>query len=65
MVSGEADRLKPCHILSKLAPSKRPTKNEVAPGKSTAEKIFDRSVNFTYLLGDNFEFRVVDRRLFS
>jgi len=40
MVSGEADPLKPCHILAKLSPSKRPTKKEAAPGKSTAEKIF-------------------------
>jgi len=41
MVSGEADPPNPCHILEKLSPLKRPTINEVAPGKSTAEKIFN------------------------
>jgi hypothetical protein len=63
MVSGEADLPNPCHILEKLSLLKRPTKNEVAPGKSTAEKIFNQGVNFTCLPGDNFEFGVLDRLL--
>lgn len=63
MVSGEADPPNPCHILEKLSPSRRSTKNEVAPGKSTAAQIFNQGVNFTCLPGDNFEFRALDRPL--
>jgi hypothetical protein len=63
MVSGEADPPNPCHILEKLSPSKRPTQNEFAPGKSTAEKIFNQGVNFACIPGDNFDFWVLYRRL--
>ena len=42
MVSGDVNPPNPCHILEKLFPSIRPAINEVAPGKSSAEKILTK-----------------------
>jgi len=40
-----------------------PLKSRSHLGNRLRRRFFNQSVNFTYLPGDNFEFRVLDRRL--
>jgi hypothetical protein len=61
VVSAENEPPTPCDFLAKSPPSKHPTKNRTAIGKSTAGNLFIQHVTFTYLPGENFEFRFLDR----